>query len=527
MINAVTRLRPKKVWEFFADISKIPRTSGNEKQIVDHLAYLFKKFKAKDVYRDQHHNVIAHFPASTSSYTNHRMITLQAHSDMVGAKLHSSNHNFLKDPIILKKNKEYVFANNTTLGADNGIGVAMILAIVSDKNIKHGPLEVVITSDEEEGQTGVKNLDKSKLHGKHLISLDGYDENLILIGSASVIITTFEIPVSSFIEIDKDAISKGGPKNTALKRIIEIGKKAINDFVNVSKEISISKKNSYLLGISHLKGGHVALQLNNQFMIENAIKEVFYILHKLSKHIDFTINMIKGGQNAGSMPTECECIISVNEKDEKILHKIFNDQAEWLKKYYKDETNAKFTLRKVDINGSYITQVDSLKVINIVNSLYNGICGFDDKHNHTYNGAAYVSVVNFDGKKVNIVCGQRATTENKNAQSASRLISLCDLLKLEYKMNYLSVAWTPDYENNKVGKLICEEMNKNLKNKPATLSYTLGGCEAATILKYENFKDGVLWGPNIEQMHSPHERVSIKSVDKCFNALCEVIKKLK
>jgi dipeptidase D len=168
------------ILDYFKQISSIPRISNHEKQIANFLVSIFKQMKA-EVYKDKFNNVIARIPASIG-YEKLPMLTLQAHSDMVPAKIENSNHNFTKDPIKPVFHKNKINAKGTSLGADNGVGIALILAFFKNKTIKHGPLEAIITSKEEVGLLGAKQLDPKLIKGKYLINLDSENDKEIIIG---------------------------------------------------------------------------------------------------------------------------------------------------------------------------------------------------------------------------------------------------------------------------------------------------------------------------------------------------------
>lgn len=531
MKSTICKLQPTLVWKYFVEISQIPRVSGNERAIADYLVGVFKQLNAVDVYRDSHHNVIAHFRASHASCKNHSVITLHAHSDMVGAKEHGCKHDFLKDPISLRRVKDYVHADRTTLGADDGIGMAMILAVVTDPKIKHGPIEVVITTDEEMGQTGVNFLDKTRIKGKHLISLDGYDDREIIIGSASIIAQEYEIPVITAIDAISDiAPNQGGNKHTALSRLINVGKNAFKNIVNIKNETVKTKSTALSLVISNLCGGHVAFNMSVPQCIGNAIREVFYILHLISKNIKFNVVKIHGGESTHSIATSCSVTILVNDHDVKIVHQIFNERAEFLKKNFKGEKNAHFNVYTIEHSKSYISTMDSNKVVNFINSIYSGVTSYDQAFS-VYNACSYIGTIKYDAgdNVVRVSGGSRTLTEQETKKEASRVDGLCELLDIKYRSILTAQAWTPNFTNNPLAKFVLNISNKKLpKTTPARITYTLGGCETAKFIssKDTNFHDAILWGPVIEHMHSPKERVNIESVSRCFNILCEVVKKL-
>jgi dipeptidase D len=322
------------------------------------------------------------------------------------------------------------------------MGVAMILTIISDKRIKHGPLEVVITSDEEVGQTGIDNLDKTKLRGKHLISLDGYDEKEIFAGSASVIAQFYDIPITTSIEILKDVtMNDGGDKQGALSRLIKIGKKTISEVINIKKEVTSSNDVALSLSISGLAGGHVALGMSHPRRIQNAIKEIFYILYLLSEKIEFNIAEINGGESNHSIPIDCKVTILLKPNDTKIVHRIFNEHMDFLSKKYIDEKNIKYRVSTANCEKPYISVSDTMKVVDFINSIYNGIVGYDSDFNK-YNACSYIGAIKYvPGEKiVKVYGGTRGICKLETKKESSRMTSLCKLLKINYFTSQLAIG---------------------------------------------------------------------------------------
>lgn len=523
MNSILKNLQPKKVWQYFNEISQIPRTSTNETKITNFLFDLLKTLRPNEIYRDKFNNIVARFNANNHTYAKRPLITLQAHSDMVGAKGSHNKHDFLKDPIKLKKNKQYVFANGTTLGADDGIGIAMMLAVISDRNIHHGPIEILITSDEEIGQTGAKNLDKSKLKGKYLISLDGYDQNKVFIGSAAAVAQQCKIPVTTSVDFTKNNVINNDEHKTAMERVLDFGKKTISELVKFNKNFSVTDKIYMSLNISRLIGGHVALGMGKPTHIQSAIEELFYILYLLSNRVTLNIVDVHGGQATNSLPTDCHATILIDAKDKKVVHEIFNNRVKYLKRTFRDEKNAIYKINEIESNKPFICLEDTKKIINFINCFHTGIHKYDHE-NKIYNACTYIGTIKFDGKTITLWGGCRAMSKDGIDKETSYMRCLCQLLNIKYSEMKTCAEWTPNF-NNKLAKLMCAKLNKK---HIAKIEYTLGGCEAAEFLssKHTHFIDGILWGPTMYDMHSPNERLNIKSVSESFEALCYVIKNL-
>jgi dipeptidase D len=188
----IKKLKPTDVWQYFAAICKIPRVSTHEEAIGK---YLFNEFKRLgfDPIIDKHHNIFVRKPASNGC-EHVPSVLLQGHSDMVGVKRPNSNHDFLNDPIELIRKGEWIHANDTTLGADNGIAIAVILAIFANEKLKHGPLEALITANEEEGMVGIQSFNYKQIQSTYMLNLDSEDDTEVTIGCPGSIDTEDSLP---------------------------------------------------------------------------------------------------------------------------------------------------------------------------------------------------------------------------------------------------------------------------------------------------------------------------------------------
>lgn len=263
-------LEPKKVFYYFEQISKIPRGSGNEKQVSDYLVNFAKEHNLEYI-QDDTLNVVIKKNAS-KGYENAPSIIIQGHMDMVCEKNGDKIHDFEKDPITLLIDGDYIKADNTTLGADNGIAVAYNLALLDDDNIEHPSIEAVFTSDEEVGMNGAYALDTTKLNSKILINIDSEEEGKLLTSCAGGAKATMNIPIKF----------EAAPKAKA----------------------------AYTIKIKDLKGGHSGSDIDKQRA--NAIKLIARVLNNL-KGIDLNLVNISGGAKDNAIPREAEATILINE----------------------------------------------------------------------------------------------------------------------------------------------------------------------------------------------------------------------
>ncbi len=282
-MTSLLDLEPKIVWKYFDDIRKIPRCSKHEEKIREYIVN-FAKENGFDYQVDKAGNVVVRKPAS-AGMENKPTVVLQAHMDMVCEKNKDVEHDFSKDPIKVKIEGEWVTADGTTLGADDGIGVATALAILTDENIKHPPIEALFTVDEETGLTGAFALERDFLKGRILINLDSEEFGVIYVGCAGGGDSTIKLPVK--------------------KTNIPSGMKIFSVFVK------------------GLKGGHSGCDIHEQR--GNAIKILARILWKVKKDMDMRVVSITGGDKHNAIPREAEAIVAV--EDEKRFGEIVENET--------------------------------------------------------------------------------------------------------------------------------------------------------------------------------------------------------
>ena len=280
MTLQLENLKPQEVFKYFSDISQIPRGSGNEKQISDYLTSEGKRL-GLEVVQDEFFNVLIKKPA-TKGYENSPTVIIQGHMDMVCEKNKETEHDFEKDPIKLRVEGDFLYATDTTLGADNGIAVAMGLAILASTDIAHPALEVIFTADEEESMNGAMNLNGDLFKGTYIINIDSEEEGTITVSCA------------------------GG----------------VTALVTVQKEFKdINSKVALTIDVKGLLGGHSGMEINKQRANSNIL--MGRILNHLLNHaeIKFDLVEISGGAKNNAIPREAEAVILVDEKDTEKLSK--------------------------------------------------------------------------------------------------------------------------------------------------------------------------------------------------------------
>ena len=285
-MSNIQKLEPKKVFNYFYELNQIPRCSGNEKGVSDFLLN-FAKERNLEAYQDEALNIIIKKPG-TAGYENADSVIIQGHMDMVCVKAKGSNHDFSKDPIEMMVEGDILRANNTTLGGDDGIAVAYALAILDSDDVKHPPLEIVVTTSEETGMDGAMALTNEHLQGKTLLNLDSEEEGIFLVSCA-------------------------GGANMSITFKLEKEKKT-------GKGLEIR--------ISGLKGGHSGMEIIKQRA--NAIKLLGRILYECNGKANIRLSNIHGGTKHNAIPNEAEATIFIENMSEveKIIGSLANDLKE-------------------------------------------------------------------------------------------------------------------------------------------------------------------------------------------------------
>ncbi len=272
-MRTLENLQPERVFYYFEELTRIPRCSGEEKKVSDYLVDFAKEHNL-DVIQDEALNIIIKKPG-TSGFENSPKVILQGHMDMVCEKESSVEHDFSKDPIELRVEGDYIMANGTTLGADNGIAAAMCMAILESKDIPHPPLEVLLTTSEETGMDGAIALDPASIEGKILINIDSEEEGKLLVSCAGGERDKIEIPIE-WENVDDSFIS-------------------------------------YSIVIKGLKGGHSGMEINEGRGNANVL--MGRVLAEIKKDVDFRLVSIHGGTKTNAIPREAKSAMVISSKE--------------------------------------------------------------------------------------------------------------------------------------------------------------------------------------------------------------------
>ncbi len=480
MNTNIANLEPKQIWHLFAELLQIPRPSKHEEQIRKWIISQATKLNLAYVVTPIG-NIVIQKPA-TSGLESCKKVTLQCHMDMVPAKLATSTHDFLTDPISAYIDGDWVKANGTTLGADNGIGLAIGLAVMAANDIAHGPLELLITTDEEAGMSGAFNLRKEDITGDILINLDSENDQEVCISCAGGVDTEIEYTVNL---VDYDS----------------------------SGQIALK------IYLGDLVSGHSGVDIH--LGRANANKEIASLLYILNKKVGIRLAHISGGKLRNVIPTYCEVIIVIDEnKLDQVIALCKEFRNNFMIQYQDIETKFKFDVEQAVLPKQLISQEQTSKIINAINGCFNGIYQINWSI-----GIAQMSsnlgIIKLDNNRIKIVTLQRAPDTFAKYKLAYMLASSFEAIGAT--VTHLSdyPGWLPNLNSEILA--IVKDSYKRLFQHEIKISATHGGLECGLIMAKAPFIDAVSIGATILDPHSANERLNIKSVAKIWKLLKDIL----
>jgi len=481
--EVIKGLKPSILWQRFYEITQVPRPSKKEEKILDYMRKLFKELNIS-YKEDKHGNIVASVPA-TPSYENAPMVVLQGHVDMVCEKNKETKHDFENDPITMFRDNGWIKAKGTTLGSDNGIGVAAALSVITDKEVVHGPVEILLTVDEETGLTGAANLQPGLISGKILLNMDSEEDGAFYVGCA------------------------GGKDTLGIFNI---------DFENAAQNSA-----AYEIMVTGLKGGHSGLDINQGRA--NGIKMLARTLNQLN-NFDYKIAKMDGGSLRNAIPREAEAVILINEKDTAAIEKTINDFEKKAAVEFKTaDGGLKLNFKKVNENFPKVFSKSlSDKIINTLLALPHGVIMMSRDIPDLVETSTNVATVKIDGNKLTIGTSQRSSVESAKKYIGESVQSVFNLAgaKLELTDGYPGWKPNPDSSVLKMSKSVF----KSLFHKEPEIKAIHAGLECGILEGKNPGLDMISFGPTILGAHSPDEKVNIETVEKFYSLLKGILKEL-
>ena len=480
----VKDLKPELIWKCFDEITKVPRPSTHEEQIRAYLLDFAQKHHL-EVRTDEVGNVVMCKPAS-KGHENAPTVILQAHMDMVAEKNSDVNHDFLKDPIETYIDGDWVKAKGTTLGADNGIGMAAALAVMIDPTLEHGPVEALFTVNEEIGLEGAQNLGKDMITGTMLLNLDSEDDGEIFVGCA------------------------GGIDTTA--------------YFTYRRSLSPENFVYYRVSVSGLLGGHSGGDIH--LGRANANKVIARFVWECSRKWDIEVSSFEGGNLRNAIPREAYAVFGIHpdhgEEAEKYLHKY----AKEIKNEYKGiEPSMDLRIEPTERPEFCIDSETSLALVRALYSAPHGVYSMSHDIVGLVETSTNLAAVRMEGDdKIKVTTGQRSSVESRKEDIAGQVEAHFQLAGCEISHSDGYPGWAPNMEST-IMQLSADAYEELFGVKPA-IKAIHAGLECGLFLsKYPNL-DMVSFGPTMTGVHSPDEKLLIPTVDKFWKHLCLVLKKV-
>ena len=470
------------VIEKFEQISSIPRCPGQEKNITE---WLKKWAKANDLEfkKDRKGNVVINVPA-TKGFESAPAIVLQGHLDMVCEKTPDSKHNFKKEALKLKYDGDWLSAQGTTLGADNGIGIALCMALAEDESVVHPPLEVLFTVEEEIGLKGAAKLKTGFIKSKILINIDSEGEGILTIGSAGGAVTVITLPTSA---------------------------------KKLSPEFDL-----YKLQVSGLRGGHSGVDIHRNR--GNAIKILARALDKLNSASPIRLLSIKGGTKVNAIPRDALAAVALDSgRVETFRHLTATFEQNIQSEYASTETNVSIKLVPAAEKKAKkaITNTDTEKIINLLNTVPNGVAAMSSEFEGNVETSNNIGLAYFK-KNTFIVLSLERSAVMKNLdglQSQMQTAAKNSGAKAKVVDSY--PAWEPNRESALLQR--CKKVYFATFGKNPQVQVVHGGLECSVIAAKNPGMDMIAIGPTIENAHSPDERFYIPSVENLWEFLTALL----
>jgi dipeptidase D len=480
-MNDIRKLEPKALWNNFHDITQIPHPSKKEEKIVEYVIEFGKKHNLETI-KDKVGNVLIRKPA-TKGMENRQGVIFQTHLDMVPQKNNEKKHDFEKDPIETIIDGEWVRANGTTLGSDNGIGVASALAVLAAGNLSHGPIEALFTIDEETGMTGVFGLKKGLLKGDILLNLDSEDENEICVGCA------------------------GGIDVSATKLYKE--EKAPAGF------------KAYKIAASGLKGGHSGVDI--ALGRANSNKIMFRFLMQAESDFGIRLAEAAGGNLRNAIPRESYSVVLVPEIRVKEFEKFVKGYDKMYKSEFAEtEPDLKFTAEKTELPAKVMKKDDQYRIIRAVFACPNGVQRMSQAMKGLVETSNNMAIVKCSAGKFECHNLTRSSVDTAKEATAWKIAAIFHLLDAEVTLTGGYPGWNPNMQSP-ILKVITSVYTKMFGKDPDVKAIH-AGLECAIIGGLYPELDMISFGPTIRFPHSPDEKVNIASVQKFWDFIVETLK---
>jgi len=481
MSEEILKLEPAKMWKYFHEITQVPRPSKKEEQIRKYLVDFGKKFNLETIV-DEVGNVLIRKDA-TAGMQGHKTVVLQSHMDMVCEKNSDIEFDFNKDAIKTYIEDGWVKAKGTTLGADDGIGIAASLAILDSDDIEHPNIEALFTMDEETGLTGAFGLSTDLLKGDILLNLDSEDEGEIYIGCAGGRDTTAELEVT----FEKSKY------DTAIR-----------------------------IDIKGLNGGHSGDDIQKGY--GNANKMLNRVLYDFSKRYDFDLKIFHGGNLRNAIAREAYAIIFIKSDEYDSYVQCVNEYEMTLKQeFHKTEPKLQLTIEKTEAENQVISKDDFNKITQSIYACPHGVLAWSQDIDDFVETSTNLASIKFKGNRVIFTTSQRSSVGTALNDACNMVAANFSMIgaSIKHSDGYPGWAPNPNSEILEVSKISYTE----LFNKEPKVLAIHAGLECGLIGEKYPKMDMISFGPTVKGAHSPDERMNIKTAEMFWDYLIDILKR--
>lgn len=482
----ITDLQPKLLWECFDEITKIPRPTHHLEKMKAFLVDWATKHNIP-VRTDKVGNVVMTKPA-TPGHENAPRIILQGHQDMVAEKRGDKVHDFFNDPITTIVDGDWVKADGTTLGADNGMGCASGMAVLLDDSLVHGPLSVLFTVDEEQGLIGANGLEPGFVEGDILLNLDSEEHGQLVIGCAGGKVTLAK----------RSYVLEGAPEGLAWR----------------------------VFGLDHFKGGHSGMEIG--LGRANANQQLCRFLWEVNECFPVYVAEIDGGGLANAIPREAHAVVGIPADKAADFDKMAKEFEAVLRDEFKLAEGDEFVVecKETAARDMVWEKGESDRLIAAVFSCPNGVQGMSNAVPGLIETSCNVASIKCDkaAQTVTVTVHQRSSVDSRRDEIADRVKALFSMIGFEVVFDDTYVGWAPNPES-KVLK-VAEQSFEDLFGEKPRVEALHAGLECGLFLEKMPGLDMISFGPTLKDIHSPSEKANIPSVEKYWKLLCDILRRL-
>ena len=479
-MSEIRNLNPECIWRNFDALTQVPRPSGHLEKVQQFLLDFAAKVGV-EAFKDSAGNIVMRKSAS-AGMENRKGVILQAHMDMVPQKSKDSKHDFVNDPIETYIDGEWVKAKNTTLGADDGIGVAAIMAVMEDKSLVHGPIEALITADEETGMYGANDLPEGELNGDILLNLDSETWGKFVIGSAGGIDITACL---GYKEVETD------PADKALK-----------------------------ISLKGLKGGHSGLEIHEGR--GNANKLMARFVKDAIEECDARLATWHGGNMRNAIPFECESVITVPEENVEAVKEMVAEYKAIFENEYKGiESGIIFNAEDVELPVNEVPEEIQDNLINAIYGCHNGVLRMIPAIPSVVETSSNLAIISIEGGEASIKILARSSSETMKEYISNTLQSCFSMAGMKVTMSGSYGGWDPNTDSE-ILKLL-EKEYRELFSAEAVEQVDHAGLECSIILGKYPHLDVVSLGPTLRSPHTTSERCFIPTVEPFWKLLKQTL----